>query len=193
MLEDSSRFVQEYSIWESAHAQHPADGHIEKFEFQVDLNGEQFKFYVDILYRSFFVPDFKLRLGILEKLTKVVDLYVSAKKLSSHRISGVVEEALKQISSIISPMGWQRWHSSRPRESVKNWVVAIQTTYDTCKNAGMSDPCLDGLVQACANMPPLVFADLFTELHGEFATLVTRKFALTQAQPGQKRKEPHDS
>lgn len=197
--EDCSRFVVHEELFgpdssfdNSQLILHQSKEH-DQLKVEVELDTERFGFYVDILYRSFFVPDFKLRhaqFGGSQPLTRILDFWTTASQLPSARMTEIAKEAFTHQVQSLSAEQWQEWFQTKPLTFLEEWMLDLQDAHDLVGDLPDDHLLQDDLVQACANMPPLVFAISFTALRGRFARQVIKQFALNQAAPGTKRKGP---
>lgn len=156
----------------------------------IDLDSAEFGLYIDILYRTLFVRNFKLRdtdFGVKRPLARITDFWNVAILMSSNKMVAMAEEAFNHGIRRYSPEQWLHWFHNNTKSFIIEEIKHLQECYRNMTQMCLYELVEKDIIQACANMPPQVFAEFFPYINCDLCDLVVKRFALMQVRPDQAR------
>jgi len=158
-----------------------------------DVHPTDFGFYLDILYRSFFSPDFVLRkeqTGGSLSTKQILAFWQLADRFLNATLAEMAKESLGHRLSLYSPQQWVKLYQKRTKADIEDRVRRLQDAYNQCLAGGI--PFQDDIAQAAANCPPQVYRDNVHLMEPEFMAVVSEKMIMVHADPALCKKRPVD-
>ncbi|ROV91774.1 hypothetical protein VSDG_06440 [Cytospora chrysosperma] len=157
------------------------EGQTQTIDLEDDVDANDFVFYVEVAYRSYFNEDFKLRkehLGACfqERLRTVLNLWVLTDRFLNGRLRAIATEGLEWLLRVFDVRNWEFHYksASTPHQDLLYWITLLQSGFKECLE--FDTPLKDKFAEAAAAMPPQLFSELHDTLDPEFRSAVTKKF-----------------
>jgi hypothetical protein len=170
----------ELLVKDSAYFERALNGHFAESKAQSitldDILPEDFGFYVDIMYRHYFVKSFKLRkdeTGGSLSTKQILTFWKLSDRFLNAELRRVAKESLDYRLSLYSEPHWMRLSERRAQSDLEARVARLQDAYHQCLDDSI--PFADDIVQAAANVPGPVYAACVDIMDVEFMSRVSSR------------------
>jgi hypothetical protein len=147
-----------------------------------DILPADFGFYIDIVYRSFFIKKFVMRkeeTGDSLSTKQILTFWQLSDRFLNNRLRDIAKESLEHRLSLYSEQSWRKIYQKRPSSDIEGRIVRLQDAYNQCINSSL--PFEEDIIDACANCPPQVYADCVHVMEPDFMALVSQKMIMKHA------------
>lgn len=176
--------IQDSEIFRTALQGTNDDGQPAEIDLGEEFRSSEFGVYVDVLYRSYFVDDFRLRrehIGRYQPLIRTLSLWKLANRFKNDRITAVATESIMFQLSVFDTEWWERVYLVKPDEGMLVIVKSFEKAVLKCEAEDL--PFSDHIIQACSNMPPQVYQQHLDKLVQGFGKELSKRLTMRFANP----------
>ena len=176
--------AQDSSVFRDALNESENDVEVQEIDLGTEFKSWHFGVYVDTLYRSYFVNDFKLRKEHLRKwepLVGTLTLWKIANRFDNSKITSIASESIRFQLSNYSTAWWKKLCGKKTAAEMLATLKSFEKAALKCEAEQL--PFQDEIIQACGNMPPQIYEKHADKLLPEFAMELSKKISMRFADP----------